>query len=289
MFSFLLKISFNQFNSILKKTTFLLVIMLVATTNIAYAVEAVPDKFKIALGSYKVFRYDSTISLTEPEIGAGITIIPEDTLGLDTRQTVLRLTGYYRFTKKHALTYSWYSISTDGAKSIEEEFEWLDENGDTITIPVGANVDTSLDYDIFKVGYLWSFHHTDKVELSAGAGLHMTRVAVGLSAEYTGSDLKTQDVSTTVPLPVISFNLIYNISPKFDWGLRAEAFALKFDEWDGVYTDISLKMEYRAFKNVGLGIALNSNSLKIIQETSDHKFILENRISGVLISVAAYF
>ncbi len=117
----------------------------------------------------------------------------------------------------------------------------------------------------------------------------MTRVAVGLSAEYTGSDLKTQDVSTTVPLPVISFNLIYNISPKFDWGLRAEAFALKFDEWDGVYTDISLKMEYRAFKNVGLGIALNSNSLKIIQETSDHKFILENRISGVLISVAAYF
>ena len=289
MFSFLLKISFNQFNSILKKPTFLLVIMLVTITNFAYAVEAVPDKFKIALGSYKVFRYDSTISLTEPEIGAGITIIPEDTLGLDTRQTVLRLTGYYRFTKKHALTYSWYSISTDGAKSIEEEFEWLDENGDTITIPVGANVDTSLDYDIFKVGYLWSFHHTDKVELSAGAGLHMTRVAVGLSAEYTGSDLKTQDVSTTVPLPVISFNLIYNISPKFDWGLRAEAFALKFDEWDGVYTDISLKMEYRAFKNVGLGIALNSNSLKIIQETSDHKFILENRISGVLISVAAYF
>ena len=289
MFSFLLKIYFNQFNSILKKTTFLLVIMLVATTNIAYAVEAVPDKFKIALGSYKVFRYDSTISLTDPDLGAGITITPEDTLGLDTRQTVLRLTGYYRFTKKHALTYSWYSISTDGAKSIEEEFEWLDENGDTITIPVGANVDTSLDYDIFKVGYLWSFHHTDKVELSAGAGLHMTRVAVGLSAEYTGSDLKTQDVSTTVPLPVISFNLIYNISPKFDWGLRAEAFALKFDEWDGVYTDISLKMEYRAFKNVGLGIALNSNSLKIIQETSDHKFILENRISGVLISVAAYF
>ena len=289
MFSFLLKISFNQFNSTLKKTTFLLVIMLVTITNFAYAVEAVPDKFKIALGSYKVFRYDSTISLTDPDLGAGITITPEDTLGLDTRQTVLRLTGYYRFTKKHALTYSWYSISTDGAKSIEEEFEWLDENGDTITIPVGANVDTSLDYDIFKVGYLWSFHHTDKVELSAGAGLHMTRVAVGLSAEYTGSDLKTQDVSTTVPLPVISFNLIYNISPKFDWGLRAEAFALKFDEWDGVYTDISLKMEYRAFKNVGLGIALNSNSLKIIQETSDHKFILENRISGVLISVAAYF
>jgi len=27
----------------------------------------VPDKFKIALGGYSVFRYDSTISLTDPD------------------------------------------------------------------------------------------------------------------------------------------------------------------------------------------------------------------------------
>ncbi len=227
--------------------------MLLATTNLAHAGEAVPDKFKIALGGYTLVRYDSAMSLTDPDLGAGISISPEDTLGLETTQTVLRLTGHYRFTKKHALTYSWYSISTDGNKSLEEEFDWLDENGDTITIPVGARVDTSLDYDIFKVGYLWSFHHTDKVELSAGAGLHLTRIAVGMNAETTSSGINTQDVSTSVPLPVVSFNLSYNVTPKFSWGLRAEAFALKFDEWDGIYTDAQLGMEYRAFKNVGLG------------------------------------
>ena len=235
------------------KNIFLLPIMLLATTNLAHAGEAVPDKFKIALGGYTLVRYDSAMSLTDPDLGAGISISPEDTLGLETTQTVLRLTGHYRFTKKHALTYSWYSISTDGNKSLEEEFDWLDENGDTITIPVGARVDTSLDYDIFKVGYLWSFHHTDKVELSAGAGLHLTRIAVGMNAETTSSGINTQDVSTSVPLPVVSFNLSYNVTPKFSWGLRAEAFALKFDEWDGIYTDAQLGMEYRAFKNVGLG------------------------------------
>jgi len=263
--------------------------MLVATTSLAHAGEAVPDKFNIALGGYTLVRYDSTMSLTEPELGAGISISPEDTLGLDTTQTVLRLTGYYRFTKKHALTYSWYSISTDGNKLVEEEFDWLDGNGDAIIIPIGARVETSLDYDIYKVGYLWSFHHTDKVELSAGAGLHLTRIAIGMHAETTSSPLNTQDVSTTVPLPVVTFSLTYNVTPKFSWGLRAEAFALKFEEWDGIYTDSSLTMEYRAFKNVGLGIGLNTNSFKVTEDTSEYKFIFDNRISGVLIYAAAYF
>lgn len=195
-----LNMFFNYIYLRSKKSLILLVTLLVASINPVHAEDVVSDKFKIALGGYTLVRYDSTMSLTDPELGAGISISPEDTLGLETTQTVLRLTGHYRFTKKHALTYSWYSISTDGNKSVEEEFEWLDENGDTITIPVGARVDTSLDYDIYRVGYLWSFHHTEKVEMSAGAGLHLTRVAIGLRAETTSSGVDTQDVSTTVPL-----------------------------------------------------------------------------------------
>ena len=101
---------FNNFYLLPKKNIFLLVTMLVATTNLVHAEEAVPDKFKIALGGYTLVRYDSAMSLTDPELGAGISISPEDTLGLETTQTVLRLTGHYRFTKKHALTYSWYAF-----------------------------------------------------------------------------------------------------------------------------------------------------------------------------------
>ena len=289
MYSFFLELSFDQFNSIMKKTALALIAMLVVTSSIAHAKEAVPDRFKIALGGYSVFRYDSTMSLTDPDLGAGISIRPEDTLGVDSRQTVLRLDGHYRFTKKHALTYSWYRISSQGNKALEEEFEWLDENGDRITIPVGATIDTDLDYDIFKVGYLWSFHHTDKVELAAGVGLHMTRIGVNLRTDTTSSGIDARDVSTTVPLPVLSFGLSYSVTPKLHWYIKAEAFALKFEDWDGLYTDSSLGMEYRAFKNVGLGIGLGSNSLKVTEYASDYKFIFDNRITGLMVNVSAYF
>ena len=282
--------SFNHYFLIRKKCLVaLLTAMFMATFNQAYAEDAVPDKFKIALGAYAVLRYDTLLSLTEPNLGAGVAINPDVALGLNAEQSVLRLEGYYRFNNKHGLSYSWYSIGSEGGKSLEEEIDWIDENGNPITIPIGASVGTVLDYDIYKVGYLWSFHHTDKVEMVFGAGLHMTRIEVELSAEYTGSTVSTADVSTTVPLPVVSFGVGYNVTPKFSWHIKTELFALKFDDWDGVYTDSSLGMEYRVFKHVGLGIGLASNSLRVTENADDYKFYYDNRITGLIFDVAAYF
>ena len=92
-----------------------------------------------------------------------------------------------------------------------------------------------------------------------------------------------------MPLPVLSFGLSYSVTPKLRWYLKAEAFALKFEDWDGLYTDSLLGMEYRAFKNVGLGIGLGSNSLKVTETTSDYKFIFDNRVTGLVVNVSAYF
>ena len=279
----------NRFTSLRKLAFILLVAIPLVTINPAQAEEEVPDRFRIALGGYTVVRYDSIVSLTDANLGAGISISPEDTLGLNTEQSVIRLDGYYRFTKTHALTYSWYKISSDGSKSLEDEIDWVDGNGDPITIPVGADVNTTLDYDIFRLGYLYSFYHTDKINVSVGAGLHMTSVAVGLQASSTSTGVEAKDVDTTLPLPVLSLSLIYHVTPKFSWHVKSQFFTLQFDKWDGSYTDTTFGMEYRAFKNVGLGIALAGNSLKVNENTSDYKFNYENRIVGVLINAAAYF
>jgi hypothetical protein len=264
-------------------------VLLIATINPVHAEEAIPDKFRIALGAYAVVRYDSVMSLTDSDLGAGISISPEDTLGLNAEQSVLRLDGYYRFTRTHALIYSWYKISSDGSKLLETEFDWIDENGDTITIPLGAQVDTSLSYNIFKLGYLWSFYHTDKVELAAGVGLHTTQISVGLRTDTTSTGTDARDVDIGVPLPVLSFSIVYRVTPRFHWHFKQEFFTLHYDKWDGAYTDSTLGMEYRLFENIGLGIALASNSLKIIENDDNYKFNYDNRITGFLINAAAYF
>ena len=92
-----------------------------------------------------------------------------------------------------------------------------------------------------------------------------------------------------MPLPVLSFILKYKVTPKFGWFVKSEWFALKFDDWEGLYTDAMMGIEYRFFKNVGLGAGLGSNSLDISENTSDHKFNFDNRMTGVFIYAATYF
>ena len=256
----------------------------------AQAEEPQADKFRLAIGGYALARYDSNISLSNPDLGAGISINPQDTLGIDTENTVLRIEGYYRFRPKHALTCSWYSVNSTGSKTIDEEFSWVDPDGNPITIEAGAQVNSNLDYDIFKVGYLWSFHHSDKVELGVGAGLHITRLTMALDANSTlPPNESLQNVNTTVPLPVVSFVLNYNVTPKFGWYLKTEAFALKFDDWIGTYRDTTFGMEYRAWKHVALGVGLSSNALDIDEQGSNYHLRFNNTISGALFYVATYF
>ena len=112
------------------------------------------EKLNLAVGGYSVFNYDSAMSLTETNVGVGVSITPSDALGLDGEQTVLRLDGRYRFNTKHAFTFSWYRISVDSSKILLDDIDWVDEEGNTVVIPTGTAVSASLGYDIFKVGYL---------------------------------------------------------------------------------------------------------------------------------------
>ena len=123
-----------------------------------------------------------------------------------------------------------------------------------------------------------------------GAGLHVTRLAVGLDSSTTiPTNSSVKKVDTTVPLPVISLVLQYQVTPKFHWYLKAESFALKFDNWVGVYRDTSFGIEYRARESLALGAALSINSLDIEENDPKYKLRFDNSIAGVLLYVATYF
>jgi len=285
-------VSYTSYSSValnVKLAVLLLVTFLASPFAVYAAEESTPDKFKLSLGGYSIFRYDSKVSLTNPQLGAGAIIDPQDTLGLNSEQTVARISGYYRFNPRHALDFSYYKISTTGRKILENELEWIDKDGNEIIIPIGAEVKSVLDYEILKLGYLWSFHHTRKVELSVGAGLHVAKANFDLTASTTGSGDEAADARLTVPLPVFSFLLNYSITPRLSWLFKTEIFGLMYGDVTGSYTDTTLAMEYRLVKNFGLGLGLGSSALDLQEETSEEKYTYENRISGILLYATINF
>lgn len=247
------------------------------------------DNLKISAGVFDIFRYDSTASLTEPNSGLGVSFTPEDTLGWSSEQAVTRLDGRFRFSGSHALSMTWYSMNTSGNRSIQEDLDWVDLNGDATVIPIGAGIRSQLQLDTFKLSYFWSFYHTDKVELSLGAGLHVTKIDVDLAAEITSTSVAARDASTTLPLPVLGVRMNYNITPKVSWYVRTEVFSVQFDDWDGAYTTAQFGMEYRAFEHVGFGIGIGSDALILTEDAKYSRFEFKNRLTGLHAFVSAYF
>ena len=246
-------------------------------------------KFKISLGGYIIDKFETTVSLTDESVGVGATVIPAETLDLEPDQSVFRLKAQYRINDRHSITTAWYRISSDGNVVLDEELKWVDTNGDAISLLINANVQTELDYDIYKLGYLWSYYRTEKVELTAGAGLHLTRVSINLNASATSSDKQAKSTDSTVPLPVLSVGLQYHITPRLKWTFSAEAFSMSFDDWSGIYTDTLLGLEFKPFTHFGVGIGLGANSLNIEEENRDYKFDFDNRITGSVIYLTMYF
>jgi hypothetical protein len=255
----------------------------------APALSDVNDKFEISAGGYVVYQYDSAVSLTATNIGAGISFSPRDTLGLDSEQTVFRMDGRYRLKPNHAMTFCWYRISSKSRKTLLEDIEWVDDDGNTVVIPTGTSVSSSLGYDIYKIGYVWSFYQSDKVELAAGAGLHLVNVGLGLGVQSGLFDSSLREAESDLPMPVLSFALDYSITPKFDWYLKTQLFALELGEWSGLYSDVQLGIDYQLFEHVGAGVAIGSNSLQVTREYDNTRFEFDNRVSGLYFFVQVNF
>lgn len=247
------------------------------------------DRFRLTAGSLSVFRYASTTSLTSADVGLGIAFSPEDSLGWDSDQTVFRLDGRYRFNPAHSLNFSWYRISVDGTRSLTDEIGWIDREGNPITIPIGASVSSGLNYDIVKLSYLWTYYSNEKLELTAGAGLHVTRLAVDIEAETTSSGIGAEKADSTLPLPVLAVGLDYNVTSKFSWYLKSEMFSISLGDWHGVYSDTQLGAEYRAFEKIGFGIGIGTSSLDIDEDNGRARFKYDNRLSGLYLFVSGYF
>jgi len=83
--------------------------------------------------------------------------------------------------------------------------------------------------------------------------------------------------------------LEYNVTPRFDWFLRTQLFALDLGEWRGVYSDIELGMKYQLFEHIGIGAGIGSNGLDVVREYDDSRFKYENRVAGLHFFVSANF
>ncbi len=244
------------------------------------------DKASISLGSF-VSSTDSTVRLSAKGVGIGINV--EEALGLDTTQTVFRAGGLWRFSdnRRHRADLSWFALRRDGNKQLGQDITI-----DGVTYPTGSQINTSFDLDVYKASYSYSFFQDDRVDIGAGIGLYIMPLRFELSASGLVNGHVSESI--TAPLPVVGIRADFALTPKWFFKTNFDVFYLEYEQFKGVVYDTTVGLEYKAFKRVGLGLALENFNLTVEAEGEDYPEIdlfgkIEYQYIGAMLYAKVYF
>jgi hypothetical protein len=215
------------------------------------------ERASIVLGAFVTepeitARVDSSINNAGTELNLG------DDLGLETSATVARLGGYYWFSRRHRLDTSWFSLSLDGGRTIDETIEFGDE-----IFTINTRVETRADLDIIQASYTFAALIRERSFLGISGGMHTSKTGITLAAPVTATS-ESDDV--TAPLPVIGVRGDWQFAEQ--WTLRAawQWFGIEIDDIDGHLTDTYVAVDYGFRDRFAVGLAFNDTGLDVEQE-----------------------
>lgn len=223
------------------------------------------DKFKLSLGAFFVQRTSSTLRLDTTvgnAVNIGTSLDWDRDLSGDTRVNVPRIDGYYRFTPKSRVDFTWFDISLNGGILLAKDIDFGD-----IHFPAGEGIRSDFDISTFKASYTYTFYRAPEIEVALSAGLHISRNSMKIQNTITRT---SESASVTAPLPVFGFLLDYNINPKWQVASRSELFFLdNFDKYTGSLSYFSLALEHHTFEHVKFGLGFNRIETNLSAEASD--------------------
>ncbi|MGC2049605.1 MAG: hypothetical protein WA635_13480 [Gallionella sp.] len=226
------------------------------------------EMFKLNLGYYRP-NFDSRVAVGVTGGSPPGDINPEQDLGLDNSLGGARFDGYWRFADRHRLYLGYYQLDRSASRVLDRDIGPINIPGHgDLTINAGSNINTEAKWEVFILGYDYSFHKTDTVEIAGMIGLNVAELGTKLSGTLitpvgTITD-STAGSTITAPLPAIGFSGDWAIDDS--WRMRGHAggFKIKINNIDANVVDASVAGEYRVYGNIwgGLGYSLLNASAK---------------------------
>ena len=138
------------------------------------------------------------------------------------------------------------SLRGENCLSLSRTIGWGDNS-----YPIGALVSSQFSSDIIRLSGGYSFVRDAQKEFGFTFGLHTTDFKVSLAASGVGSE--TGDL--LAPLPTTGVYGAYALTPKWLVCGRVDVFSLSYDVYGGSLTNATIGVDYRFFRNFGLGAA----------------------------------
>ncbi len=170
-------------------------------------------------------------------------------LGLDETQISPVAGAIANFwSRRLTLRFDYFGYHDDANARADFEFDWDGE-----TIPVGAELDSNLDLDIYVLNLSYNFIRSDRAQLGVGLGIHLADVDISVTGTVGGSVVASGDADVLAPLPNFYLTGAYALTDNILARAAAGGFSLSYGDWDGRLLFVNLFIEYWPWEHVGFG------------------------------------
>jgi hypothetical protein len=248
------------------------------------------ETFQIDLGYYRPnFKSSFSQSFPGSPVPPG-TINMEDDLGLDHNLDTWRLGGHWRFADKHRIFFGYYNLNRDSTATLNKNIGPISipALGVNDTILAGSNVAAKTNWDVYILGYGYSFYKTEAIEVTGKIGFDVARISASLNGTLNtlangvlvgATAGNSSDV--TAPLPVIGISGEWAFAPRWKLTGSIGGFKVKVSDVDASVVDGTIAVDYRLLRNFGVGLGYTWLKLKGDVTKSDWNGSVNWRTDGI--------
>jgi hypothetical protein len=244
----------------------------------------IDDRWIIALGGYLAdFTTDASIGTGNL---IGTTLRLEDDLGLSEDDRQFRVDGIYRFNRRHAIGYGFWSLTRNGSEVLDRQIEVGDE-----IYGLNATLVSKFDAKWFRADWRYSFLRNPKGEAGINLGLSTYDFDVALEGEacagppddpcsIIGDNARVEE-SLLAPVPTLGVFINYAIKPKLLFRANLNFFDLSVGDYEGRIVDTTLLFEWYFTRHFGVGGGTNGTDIRV-KDSSEDPFSVDYDISGLM-------
>lgn len=237
------------------------------------------DRWTFHLGVYSP-KVNTTFRLNGTGGQLGTEVNAEEDLGLRERNDMPAFLASVRLGERWKLEFEYLSLERENAHTLSRTINWGDN-----TYTIGGTVNSSFNTDIYRLSIGYSFVKDAQKEFGAVLGLHATDILARINAAAVGAE----EGDVLAPLPTIGFYGAYAPTPRWLVSGRVDVFSLKYEEFDGRLINTTLGVDYRFWRNLGVGAAWRYIDYDLSVTASRLNGAVDYRFSGPLLYLVSSF
>ena len=229
------------------------VVLLFATNAAAQSRHPFQDrKFWVDVG---IFYPEQSVTLTVDSdiLGENLPISFEGDLDLSERNGLPDIELGWRFGEKWSVSLQYFETERTIRRTLDEEIEW-----DDVVYEIGIDVRTGTGASVTRLAFERLMFANDRHQLKLALGAHVLGLDAFIEGQARLDDLSTEfrreEADTTAPLPNIGATYLFSPNDRWAFYINADWFGAEIDQYSGELIDTFAGVNFRAFKNFGIGL-----------------------------------